>query len=440
MEALTKQQQQQRDAEQEQQWTAFLRQRVRDSLVANRALAREGDRLAAALLSGAHTHLLAATAPCLTALERLTVLAQESAVLLGALEAIDRAAVAERVADPAQFLLVPRFRAACARLSCNAAFSALVPREGCRRCGQTFCPKCCRDRGLGPPVTVAVTAGTGAGGGGQREELVSLGWEPLCRQCFAVCEESQCAVAEAKRRRLLLPPPPPATSSSDTPVPVPVTAAAATAGRPAAQDHQAVYGAERDGLAAAAALTGNNGTWRNPFSEGEDDNAESSGDRTVPCLARLATDDNANPPISSSGVVHTPRGGATIASLPTTTAGLDDAAVSDSSNGGWASSLSLPAGLDLNNLSIKEVVLFGAYCGESRALSDGLPPFYVASADADHTAAFWDVLTYRVARMRGSLLAGYQRVGTGAQRVIAAAAAKASRRVGGGGGGDRALN
>lgn len=324
----------------ERQRAAFLRQRVRDVLMANKVEAREHDRLALGILVDAHKDLQAAAQTVQPVVERLAVLAKESEVLLSALDNLERSALSERLADRSQFLLVPRFRTTCNNLKCNRFFSPLVPRMSCGRCGQIFCLQCCQDRGLGPSVVCS----------GQN---VSLGWEPLCRTCFTLCEESQRKVAAERRRRRLL-----GSADQQTQPTQPVPAPEQPPRRDGGDQRMPQVIFESD-------IT-------------DDDEVRESEEE----VAKQRPCDTGSP------------GGP--AGIPSPSVGVDQ-------------------------LSVKEAVLFGAYCGETRELSDGLPPFYVASS-ADETAAFWDVLTYRFSKLKGALLAQYQLTSLAAQRAVVGAA------------------
>ncbi|KAG5470276.1 hypothetical protein LSCM4_02971 [Leishmania orientalis] len=81
-------------------------------------------------------------------------------------------------------------------------------------------------------------------------------------------------------------------------------------------------------------------------------------------------------------------------------------------------------------LSLKQAVLFGAYCDEHRCLSDGLPPFYVIYRSASETANFWDILGYHLAKTQGTLRRGWQNAGNLATQAVSSAAHLMSRRKG----------
>ncbi|CAJ1991836.1 hypothetical protein conserved [Leishmania donovani] len=79
-------------------------------------------------------------------------------------------------------------------------------------------------------------------------------------------------------------------------------------------------------------------------------------------------------------------------------------------------------------LSLKQAVLFGAYCDEHRCLSDGLPPFYVIQRSANETVSFWDILGYHFAKTQGTLRRGWQNAGNLATQAVNSAAQMMSRR------------
>ncbi|KAG5470692.1 hypothetical protein LSCM1_01938 [Leishmania martiniquensis] len=81
-------------------------------------------------------------------------------------------------------------------------------------------------------------------------------------------------------------------------------------------------------------------------------------------------------------------------------------------------------------LSLKQAVLFGAYCDEHRCLSDGLPPFYVMYRSASETVNFWDILSYHLAKTQGTLRRGWQNAGSLATQAVSSAAHLMSRRKG----------
>jgi hypothetical protein len=170
---------------------AFVRQRVRDILIANCVRAADAAALGAAFfekLDSAWNDAANRTTPVLHKLENLLC---ESSALLHTLEVMDHKAYRERVMNPAQYLCVPRYSVTCAAPDCNAAFSTTTTRVMCGRCGGFFCPACCAERGLGPDAMC----------NGQR---YSLGWEPLCRLCYQTCRDSQQTLVEQRTRQLLL--------------------------------------------------------------------------------------------------------------------------------------------------------------------------------------------------------------------------------------------
>lgn len=86
-------------------------------------------------------------------------------------------------------------------------------------------------------------------------------------------------------------------------------------------------------------------------------------------------------------------------------------------------------------MTLREAVLFGAYCEDHRSLRDGLAPFYVVVADGAHNS-FWEVLSYRYAQLTGRFFCGLQSAGeTGSKALLLAkqlaisAARDAQRRI-----------
>ncbi|KPA84903.1 hypothetical protein ABB37_01355 [Leptomonas pyrrhocoris] len=273
----------------------FVRRRVHDILLANRVRAEDAAVLGAAFFEKLDDAWNSAANQTTPVLQKLDELLRESSALLHMLEVMDHQVYRERVMDPAQYLCVPRYSAACAAPDCNAPFSTTVTRVMCGRCGQFFCPTCCGERGLGPDVVCE----------GQR---YSLGWEPLCRLCFQMCRDSQQKLLEERNQYL-----------------------------------------------------------------------------------RIAA-------VSS---YHDAEGGDS----------EEDAARRASADG----------------LTLKQAVLFGAYCDEQKCLSDGLPPFYVMDRTANEAVVFWDVLRYQFAKTQGSLRRGWQNAGSFATHAVKNAAQMVSR-------------
>lgn len=170
---------------------AFVRTRLRDILLANKV--RQGD--VSSLTTGYRNKyqedrkgLEGDVAP---ALQRLMVMVQEAKTLLQTLEIMEHKALHDMVSNPSEFLCVPRFSAVCASLSCGAPFSATVAKTMCGRCGQFFCLSCCSEQGIGPEIF--------SGG-----KAYSLGWEPLCDTCAAICCADQKRIMAQRRSQQLI--------------------------------------------------------------------------------------------------------------------------------------------------------------------------------------------------------------------------------------------
>lgn len=301
----------------EQAKTAFLRHRARDILMCNRVREADVEGITATVYGAARQEVRTAAASLSPALERLQVLLTEADTLLGGLTNMERGAIGNHVTDPAQFLLVPRYRAACSNLTCHAPFSAIVTRVVCGRCGQVYCPSCCRKRGVGPTIR---TDG----------QAVSLGWEPLCDTCWRVCADSQRRIITERRLRRQLKDRDTTEEGSETAAPGRSTVTSGTT---------------------TAATT----------------------------AAEVGLREDSEPP---------------------------------------------PA---IENMTVKEAVLFGAYCDERKRLDDGFSPFYVITGQEDG-ATFWDILAYRFATAQSAVRSGWQGAGKLAVDAVNGASKLAVRR------------
>ncbi|CCW60359.1 unnamed protein product [Phytomonas sp. EM1] len=163
---------------------------VRNILLLNKVRERDELGLRHMIYREAQQEITAVIAQFTPTIEQLLVLLKEVNAILPAFNSLERSALSDHIENPANFLLIPRYTLRCADFTCGTTFSTTVMRIRCGRCGQVYCPQCCRERGLGPDVCL----------GNQR---VSLGWEPICVSCWNVCKARQKIDQERSRQRLI---------------------------------------------------------------------------------------------------------------------------------------------------------------------------------------------------------------------------------------------